>query len=143
MQPVQEEGEQLLAVLLLVAGKLWRESAHCHLESPGNNVIILPAPHVLDELAKCPRDLSLHPQWVVLVDVLGLEKLTSAFGLLIMFRGVATIMGPPLAGAVQQWAGSYNMSFYVAGALLILAGLVSLMADMVRRRDKRGPAELN
>ena len=79
---------------------------------------------------------------IVLVDVLGLEKLTSAFGLLIMFRGVATIMGPPLAGAVQQWAGSYNMSFYVAGALLILAGLVSLMADMVRRRDKRAKAEV-
>ena len=79
---------------------------------------------------------------IVLVDVLGLEKLTSAFGLLIMFRGVATIMGPPLAGAVQQWAGSYDMSFYVAGALLILAGLVSLMADMVRRRDKRAQAEV-
>ena len=79
---------------------------------------------------------------IVLVDVLGLEKLTSAFGLLIMFRGVATIMGPPLAGLVQEWAGNYDMSFNVAGAFLILAGLVSVMADMVRRRDKRLPAEV-
>ena len=79
---------------------------------------------------------------IVLVDVLGLEKLTSAFGLLIMFRGVATIMGPPLAGLVQEWAGNYDMSFNVAGAFLILAGLVSVMADMVRRRDRRLPAEV-
>ena len=43
---------------------------------------------------------------ILLVDVLGLEKLTSAFGLLIMFRGVATIMGPPIAGAVQASAAT-------------------------------------
>ena len=30
--------------------------------------------------------------------ITGLEKLTNAFGMLIMFRGVATIMGPPIAG---------------------------------------------
>ena len=39
---------------------------------------------------------------VLLVDVLGLEQLTSAFGLLIMFRGLATILGPPIAGAVYR-----------------------------------------
>ena len=47
---------------------------------------------------------------IVLVDVLGLEKLTSAFGLLIMFRGVATIMGPPLAGAVQADMNIYSVN---------------------------------
>ena len=47
---------------------------------------------------------------IVLVDVLGLEKLTSAFGLLIMFRGVATIMGPPLAGAVQAHMNIYSVN---------------------------------
>lgn len=35
---------------------------------------------------------------VVLVDLLGLEKLTSSFGLLLLFQGIATIVGPPLAG---------------------------------------------
>ena len=34
----------------------------------------------------------------MLVDLLGLEKLTSAFGLLTMFRGAASIVGPPIAG---------------------------------------------
>lgn len=30
---------------------------------------------------------------IILVDLLGLEKLTNAFGLLILFRGLAAIIG--------------------------------------------------
>lgn len=37
---------------------------------------------------------------VVLVDLLGIDKLTNAFGLLLMFQGVATLIGPPIAGIV-------------------------------------------
>ena len=73
---------------------------------------------------------------IVLVDVLGLEMLTSAFGLLIMFRGLATIMGPPIAGMVHQASGSYTMSFNVAGGFLLVAGLISVLADIVRRRQR-------
>ena len=35
---------------------------------------------------------------IVLVDLLGLEKLTNAFGLLILFRGAASFLAAPLAG---------------------------------------------
>jgi predicted MFS family arabinose efflux permease len=35
---------------------------------------------------------------VVLVDLLGLEKLTNAFGLLLLFQGAAAVIGPPIAG---------------------------------------------
>lgn len=35
---------------------------------------------------------------VVLVDLLGLEKLTNAFGLLLLFQGIASLIGPPIAG---------------------------------------------
>ena len=38
------------------------------------------------------------PISIVLVDLLGLDRLTSAFGLLTMFRGAASIVGPPIAG---------------------------------------------
>ena len=73
---------------------------------------------------------------IVLVDVLGLEKLTSAFGLLTMFRGLATMMGPPLAGLVYEAAGSYSPSFFLAGSFFVLAGLISVLADIVRRRER-------
>ena len=74
---------------------------------------------------------------IVLVDVLGLERLTSAFGLLTMFRGLATMMGPPIAGMVYEASGSYSPAFYVAASFLLLAGLVSILADVVRRRRVR------
>jgi len=35
---------------------------------------------------------------IILVDLLGLENLTSAFGLLLLFRGGASFVGSPLAG---------------------------------------------
>ena len=35
---------------------------------------------------------------VVLVDLLGLDKLTNAFGLLLMFQGIASVIGPPFTG---------------------------------------------
>lgn len=35
---------------------------------------------------------------VILVDLLGLDKLTNAFGLLLLFQGVASFIGPPIGG---------------------------------------------
>lgn len=35
---------------------------------------------------------------ILLVELLGLEKLTNAFGLLLLFQGIAGIFGSPLAG---------------------------------------------
>jgi len=76
---------------------------------------------------------------IILVDLLGLERLTSAFGLLTMFRGAASIVGPPLAGAVFE-AASLDISFYLAGSFLLAAGLLSILADVVRRRQATNSA---
>ena len=35
---------------------------------------------------------------ILLVELLGLEKLTNAFGLLLLFQGIAGIFGSPVAG---------------------------------------------
>lgn len=35
---------------------------------------------------------------VVLVDLLSLEKLTNAFGLILLFQGIASILGPLFIG---------------------------------------------
>ena len=66
------------------------------------------------------------PISIVLVDLLGLDKLTSAFGLLTMFRGAASIVGPPIAG--QQYrdydeVGDQNMVVLV---LLIMMMMVAI-----------------
>ena len=44
--------------------------------------------------------IHLHIYYIVQVDLLGLEKLTSAFGVLTCIRGLAAFLGPPVAGFV-------------------------------------------
>lgn len=52
---------------------------------------------------------------IILVDLLGLEKLTNAFGLLILFRGFAALVGSPVVGFLYDSTKSYDAGFYVAG----------------------------
>jgi len=59
---------------------------------------------------------------VVLVDLLGLDKLTNAFGLLLMFQGIASVMGPPVIGALYDSIGDYDAGFYFAGSMIFLSG---------------------
>ena len=40
--------------------------------------------------------ISLAP--VIVVDLVGLEKLTNGFGLICMVRGITAILGPPIEG---------------------------------------------
>lgn len=69
---------------------------------------------------------------IILVDLLGLDKLTNAFGLLILFRGAAAMVGPPIAGAIiDQWK-SYGVTFYMAGFLFLLSTITSFMAPMMK-----------
>ena len=51
---------------------------------------------------------------VVLVDLLGLDKLTNAFGLLLLFQGIASVMGPPIIGRLYKfvYALIYPILFY-------------------------------
>ncbi|CAD7002481.1 unnamed protein product [Ceratitis capitata] len=70
---------------------------------------------------------------IILVDLLGLDKLTNAFGLLILFRGFAAIIGSPLAGAVYDATQSYDLPFYMAGGLFALSTITSFMAPCLKR----------
>lgn len=49
---------------------------------------------------------------VVLVDLLGLDKLTNAFGLLLMFQGIASVIGPPIIGKKIEFLSSCCRTFY-------------------------------
>ncbi|XP_063381742.1 monocarboxylate transporter 12 [Cydia fagiglandana] len=71
---------------------------------------------------------------IILVDLLGLDKLTNAFGLLILFRGAAAIVGSPLAGAVYDATRNYDASFYMAAAFFLAATLTSFAAPLFRRK---------
>jgi MFS-type transporter involved in bile tolerance (Atg22 family) len=73
---------------------------------------------------------------IILVDLLGLDKLTNAFGLLIMFRGAAAIFGAPLIGSIYDITNSYSASFIAAGGLFALAAVFSFLAPVIARLKK-------
>lgn len=71
---------------------------------------------------------------ILLVDLLGLEKLTNAFGLLILFRGAAAMVGPPLAGAIYEFMDqSYTYPFVLAGIFFFMSAVTSFMAPAMKK----------
>ena len=73
---------------------------------------------------------------IVLVELLGIDNLTSAFGLLTLFRGIGTMIGPPIAGSVFDQTQRYDICFYMAGGFLILSALMGSMAHALQMKNR-------
>ncbi|KAF5279281.1 hypothetical protein FQR65_LT15440 [Abscondita terminalis] len=78
---------------------------------------------------------------VILVDLLGLEKLTNAFGLLLLFQGIASLIGPPIAGELYDLLQSYNPGFYVAGVAIAGSGIMLFAIPSIQRWQLRKKVE--
>merc|ERR1719412_2082817 len=74
---------------------------------------------------------------IILVDLLGLDNLTSAFGLLTLFRGFSSMIGPPINGWIFEATRDYNICFSVSGGFLLLAGIISCGVDILKRKRDR------
>ncbi|XP_045199293.2 monocarboxylate transporter 12-like [Mercenaria mercenaria] len=75
---------------------------------------------------------------VVVVDVLGLEKMTSSFGLLLGFQGIGSLVGPTVSGLFRDIFGSYNEAFYFGGLGIFFGGLVLMCGNTWKIiRDRR------
>ena len=70
---------------------------------------------------------------IVLVDLLGLDVLTSAFGLIGAGRGISGILGPPLAGLVYEMTSDYGASFFMAGTFFMAAGIIGQGAYFLKK----------
>lgn len=73
---------------------------------------------------------------IVLVDLIGLDRLTSSFGLLLLFQGIASIAGSPIAGQVMGSTGSVDSVFYLSGSLLAVAGVFGCFLPMLKPRAR-------
>jgi len=72
---------------------------------------------------------------VICVELLGVEKLTSAYGLLMLFMGMAALMGPPFAAYLMNLTASYSLSFVVMGGLMVLSGILSFPLRRVNQYE--------
>lgn len=71
---------------------------------------------------------------VILVDLLGLNRLTNGFGLLLLFQGFASLLGPPIAGWLYDALSSYDPGFYAAGCMIAVSGLMLFFIPTIQRR---------
>ncbi|XP_053395178.1 monocarboxylate transporter 12-B-like isoform X1 [Mercenaria mercenaria] len=80
---------------------------------------------------------------VVLVDLLGLELLNNSFGLLLMFKGIANLIGPPVAGWLYDATGSYDIPFIIGGITLTASGIVLYPVTCIKtcRKNKECKGE--
>nr|XP_019558338.2 LOW QUALITY PROTEIN: monocarboxylate transporter 5-like [Aedes albopictus] len=74
---------------------------------------------------------------ILVVDLMGLEKLTNAFGILCLFQGMAAAIGAPIAGFFTDLTGSYNVSFYISGALITISAVLCYPLNMVNRWERK------
>ncbi|XP_063427629.1 monocarboxylate transporter 12-like [Mytilus trossulus] len=70
---------------------------------------------------------------VILVDLLGPKRLDKALGLLMMFQGCGTLIGPPICGWLYDGTGSYSLPFFFVGGLVIFSGVVLCFIPLYRR----------
>lgn len=67
-------------------------------------------------------------QILIMVEYLGVEKLSSALGILMFAKGPAAFFGPPIAGVVYALTQNYALSIVFAAILFLLAtGIQSLV----------------
>ncbi|GIY91825.1 monocarboxylate transporter 14 [Caerostris extrusa] len=78
---------------------------------------------------------------IVIVELLGLEKLTNAFGLLLLFQGIASIIGAPVAGMFYDLTGSYDAPFYISGTLILLSGLLGIPLPYLSNWENKRKAQ--
>lgn len=74
---------------------------------------------------------------VLLVELLGLDLLTKSFGILILFQGIATMVGAPMAGRLLDTTGSVKGCFIMAGILLMVSGLLGIPLRCLKRRQTK------
>ncbi|XP_024942063.1 uncharacterized protein LOC107268973 isoform X2 [Cephus cinctus] len=81
---------------------------------------------------------------VILVELIPLERFTTAYGLSLLCQGIGNLLGPPLAGWIFDVTGSWDLSFLMAGGWIILSGCLMSIIPYSKNRKiwGSGPVEM-
>lgn len=63
---------------------------------------------------------------VICVELIGVDKLSNAFGILMVFMGIGAVTGSPIAGYLKDLTGNYDFGFYVMGAVFAFSGIMTI-----------------
>ncbi|XP_032677475.1 monocarboxylate transporter 9-like isoform X2 [Odontomachus brunneus] len=81
---------------------------------------------------------------VILVQLIPLERFTTAYGLTLLCQGIGNLLGPPLAGWLFDVTGSWNLSFFMAGGWIIFSGILIGIVPYTKNQKicGNGPVEM-
>ena len=74
----------------------------------------------------------------------GVAHATSAFGMVQLIQGVATLLGTPIIGWLYDATGHYDTSFYTSGTCIALSGLMLLTIPksvVLRRQSEQNKCD--
>ncbi|XP_056291075.1 monocarboxylate transporter 9-like [Pseudoliparis swirei] len=66
----------------------------------------------------------------ITTNIVGLDKLTQAHGILMFFGGFGIMLGPPVVGWFFDWTQSYDLAFYFSGACVELGALILFLLNL-------------
>ncbi|XP_029451116.1 monocarboxylate transporter 10 [Rhinatrema bivittatum] len=67
-------------------------------------------------------------------ELVGAKNVSQAIGFLLGFMSIPMIVGPPIAGFLRDWLGSYDVAFYLAGIPPIIGGAMLCLIPWVHQR---------
>ncbi|XP_051275968.1 monocarboxylate transporter 9-like isoform X2 [Dicentrarchus labrax] len=71
--------------------------------------------------------------------VVGVEKLAEAHGILMFFGGAGLTLGPPVVGCFYDFTQSYNVAFYLSGGCMMVGSVVLFLVAVLPRTDTPPP----
>ncbi|XP_050416442.2 monocarboxylate transporter 13-like [Patella vulgata] len=77
---------------------------------------------------------------VILIDIVGLAKLSPVLGFVQLYGGISSVAMFPLLGLLRDVTGSYVAAYQFLGATAFVTALILLMEPLVRRHRKKAKA---
>uniref|UniRef100_A0A1B6DDB5 Major facilitator superfamily (MFS) profile domain-containing protein n=1 Tax=Clastoptera arizonana TaxID=38151 RepID=A0A1B6DDB5_9HEMI len=79
----------------------------------------------------------------ILVELVPLEKFTTAYGLSLLCQGIGNLIGPPIGAFAFDVTQTWDMSFYLAGIFIILSGFLVALIPVTKNKKiwGSGPIE--
>jgi len=74
---------------------------------------------------------------VIMVDMLGEERLSSSYGISLLCNGLMQLIGPPVAGYIFETIGSYKPVFHGMGVILLFGASVWLLTPFLKKNHQQ------
>ncbi|KAL5234269.1 hypothetical protein ACI65C_001679 [Semiaphis heraclei] len=74
---------------------------------------------------------------VIMVDMLGEERLSSSYGISLFCNGLVQLIGPPVAGYIFETIGSYRPVFHGMGVILLFGASTWLVTPFFKNNHHR------